>query len=149
MKFHELEVGMVVTHPPIVVEEAEMLAFSREYDPQWFHLDAERAREGRWGGLIASGWMTCSLAMRMAALTLLRDSDSFGSPGLERLRWVLPVRAGDSLRFEATVDHLRISSNRPELGIMRSTWRLFNQRDELVLEMEAVNLYDLASAQGT
>ena len=144
MKFHELEVGMVVTHPPVVVEEAEMLAFSHQYDPQWFHLDEARAREGRWGGLIASGWMTCGLAMRMAANTLLRDSDSFGSPGLERVRWVLPVRAGDSLRFEATVDHLRISSSRPELGIMRSTWRLFNQHDELVLELEAVNLYDLA-----
>lgn len=144
MKFKDFQVGMVITHPPVQIDEEEMLVFARAYDPQWFHVDAERAEAGRWGGLIASGWLTCGLAMRMAVASALHDSESFGSPGLERLRWMHPVRAGDMLRFEGTVDALRISSHRDDLGIMRWTWRLFNQRDQQVLELEATNLFELA-----
>ena len=144
MKFKDFEVGMVVRHGPLTVTEEEMLEFARRYDPQWFHLNAERAREGRWGGLIASGWLTGGLAMRMVTDAALHDSDSFGSPGLDRLRWMLPVRPGDALRLEARVDSKRISSSRSDLGIIRWTWSLFNQNDEQVLELEATNLFDLA-----
>ncbi|MBV2182823.1 MAG: MaoC family dehydratase [Castellaniella sp.] len=143
MKFKEFEPGMVIRHGPVTVTEAEMLAFARSYDPQWFHVDEKRARDSRWGGLIASGWMTCGLAMRMAFESALHDSESFGSPGLERLRWILPVRPGDQLRLEATVDSKRISSSREDLGIMRWTWRLFNQADEQVLEVEVTSLFEL------
>lgn len=143
MRFKDFQVGMVISHPPVRVDEDEMLAFARKYDPQWFHLDAERAEEGRWGGLIASGWLTCGLAMRMVVNAALHDSESFGSPGLERLRWMSPVRAGDMLRLDATVDALRVSSSRDDLGIMRWTWRMFNQRDEQVLELEATSLFEL------
>ena len=145
MKFKEFEPGMVIRHGPVTVNEAEMLAFARTYDPQWFHVDAERARSGRWGGLIASGWMTCGVAMRLAVESALGDSESFGSPGLERLRWILPVRPGDQLRLEATVDSKRVSSSRDDLGIIRWTWRLFNQDDDQVLEVEATSLFDLGS----
>ncbi len=147
MKFKEFEVGMVIKHPPVVVDEQEMLAFAKAYDPQWFHVDAERAKGGRWGGLIASGWLTCGLAMRMAVDAALQDSESFGSPGLEKLRWLLPVRPGDALRLEATVDSVRTSSSRGDLGIMRWSWRMFNQRDEQVLELEATSLFDLGNAE--
>lgn len=143
MKFKELEPGMVIRHGPVVVDEAEMLEFSRRYDPQWFHVDAERAQAGRWGGLIASGWMTCGLAMRMAAEAVLQGSESFGSPGLERLRWILPVRAGDQLRLEATIDSKRVSSSRDDLGIVRWTWRLYNQADQHVFEVEVTSLFEL------
>ncbi|WP_322997035.1 MaoC family dehydratase [Castellaniella sp.] len=143
MKFKEFEPGQIIKHGPITVDEAEMLAFAKAYDPQWFHLDAARAEDGRWGGLIASGWMTCGLAMRMAAEAALAGSESFGSPGLERLRWMVPVRPGDQLRLEATVDSKRISSSRDDLGIMRWTWRLFNQNDQQVLELEVTSLFDL------
>ncbi|RTZ40747.1 MaoC family dehydratase [Candidimonas sp. SYP-B2681] len=146
MKFNEFKIGMVINHPPIVVDEQEMLAFAKSYDPQWFHVDAERAAEGRWGGLIGSGWLTCSLAMRMAVNAALSDSESFGSPGLERLRWMVPVRPGDALRLEATVDSVRTSSSRDDLGIMRWSWRVFNQRDEQVLDVEATSLFDLGQA---
>ena len=146
MKFKEFEPGQVIQHGPIAVDEAEMLAFARAYDPQWFHVDAERAREGRWGGLIASGWMTCGLAMRMATEAALHDSESFGSPGLERLRWTTPVRPGDQLRLEATVDTKRVSSTRDDLGIVRWTWRLYNQDDAQVLETEVTSLFDLGAA---
>jgi acyl dehydratase len=144
MKFEEFKVGMVVRHDPVTVDEQEMLAFARLYDPQWFHTDVERAASGRWGGLIGSGWLTCSLAMRMAVEAALTDSESFGSPGVERLRWMNPVRPGDRLRLEATVDSKRVSSSRSDLGIMRWTWRLYNQTDEQVLEVETTSLFSLS-----
>ena len=143
MKFNEFKAGMVIKHPAVTVNQEEMLAFARAYDPQWFHTDVERAGEGRWGGLIASGWMTCSIAMRMAVEAALNGSESFGSPGVEKLRWLLPVRPGDEVRLEATVDTIRTSSSRSNLGIMRWTWRMYNQRDEQVLEVEATSLFDL------
>jgi len=146
MQFNEFKAGMVITHPPVVVTQEEMLAFAKAYDPQWFHVDADRAGAGRWEGLIASGWLTCSIAMRMVVDAALHDSESFGSPGLEKLRWLAPVRPGDTLRLEATVDSVRVSSSRDDLGIMRWTWRVFNQEDNPVLELEATSLFDLAAS---
>jgi len=146
MKFSEFQIGMVITHPPVVVDRESMLAFARQYDPQWFHTDPERAESGRWGGLIASGWQTCSLAMRMAVDSALVGSESFGSPGVDKIRWLVPVREGDALRLEITVDSVRISSTRDDLGIVRWSWRMFNQRDEQVLELEATSLFDLGTA---
>ncbi len=146
MKFKDIAVGTVIHHGPVTVDEAEMLEFARAYDPQWFHIDADRARQSRWGGLIASGWFTCGLAMRMATEAVLNDSESFGSPGLERLRWMHPVRPGDQLRLEATIDSKRVSSSRADLGIVRWTWRLFNQADQQVLDVEVTNLFELQAS---
>lgn len=134
---------MVIHNGPITVSEEQMLEFSRAYDPQWFHIDANQAKSSRWGGLIASGWMTCGLAMRMAVEAVLDGSESFGSPGLERIRWILPVRPGDQIRLEATIDSKRVSSSREDLGILRWTWRVYNQNDEQVLELEATSLFEL------
>lgn len=147
MKFAEFKEGMVITHPPVVVGEEEMLGFAQRYDPQWFHTDSQRAQEGRWDGLIGSGWMTCALAMRMLVDVALHDSEAFGSPGVEDLRWLKPVRPGDALRMETTVLSVRRSASRPELGILKWTWRLFNQHDEQVLELTATSLFDLATQQ--
>lgn len=144
MKFNDFRVGMVISHPPVVVTSEEMLAFARAYDPQYFHVDETAAQESRWGGLIGSGWLTCGIAMRMAYESALKGSESFGSPGLERLRWPKPVRPGDALRFEATVESKRVSSSRSDLGILRWTWRMFNQDNDLVLELEATNMFELA-----
>lgn len=149
MKFSEFRNGMVIRHEPVVLSQEEMIAYAKLYDPQWFHTDVARAEEGRWGGLIGSGWLTCSLAMRMAVQAALHDSESFGSPGVERIRWMLPVRPGDALRLEITVDSVRVSSSREDLGIVRWTWRMYNQRDEQVLELEATSLFDLAAGQGS
>lgn len=147
MKFAEFEVGMVIKHPLVPVTREEMLDFAQKYDPQSFHIDDKQAEEGHWGGLIASGWLTCGKAMRMAVDSALHDSESFGSPGLERLRWVLPVRAGDSIRLEATVISKRVSSSRSDLGIIRWNWDVFNQRDERVLELEATSMFELKVLQ--
>lgn len=146
MKFNEFKVGMVITHPPVIVTQDQMLAFAKAYDPQWFHVDVERAGTGRWEGLIGSGWFTCGIAMRMIVDVALHDSESFASPGLEKIRWLMPVRPGDALRLEATVDSVRVSSSRDDLGILRWTWRVFNQDDTQVLELEATSLFDLAAS---
>jgi acyl dehydratase len=148
MKFNEMKPGMVIKSGPVTVDETVMLEFARQYDPQWFHVDAQRAQGGRWAGLIASGWLTCALAMRMATDSVLSDSESFGSPGLEKLRWMHPVRAADQLRLESTIDTVRTSSSRSDLGIVRWTWRVYNQNDQQVLETEVTSLFDLAAQGG-
>ncbi len=149
MKFSEFRNGMIIHHEPVVLGQEEMIAYAKQYDPQWFHTDVDKAEAGRWGGLIGSGWLTCSLAMRMAVQAALHDSESFGSPGVERIRWMLPVRPGDALRLEITVDSVRVSSSREDLGIVRWTWRMYNQRDEQVLEVEATSLFDLGQGQAS
>jgi len=144
MKFADLREGMVISCGPVSVSEPEVLAFARQYDPQWFHTDVQRAKEGRWGGLIASGWHTCALAMRMAVDGILHDSESFGSPGLGEVRWRVPVRPGDTLCLEARVHAARRSSSRPDLGIINWAWVVYNQHKEAVLELDATSLFDLA-----
>jgi len=146
MKFADLHVGMVIKSASVTVDEDEMLAFSQRYDPQWFHVDAARARTGVWKGLIASGWMTGSIAMRLAVDAFLHDSDSFGSPGLDSLKWLHPVRAGDTLRLEVTIDGIRKSSSKPDLRIVSATWRLFNQDNVQVVEIIATHLFDVNTA---
>jgi acyl dehydratase len=127
-----------------VVDEAEMLAFARRFDPQPFHVDAEAAVRTPFGGLIASGWFSVSLFMRLYVDAVLSDSTSQGSPGLSELRWLLPVRAGDVLRGTLTVLDATPSQTRPGRGtvglrgellrgpdpVVRMTFRgLFGRRD--------------------
>jgi len=144
MKFAELVPGMVVEAGPVQITHDEMLEFAQRYDPQFFHVNEQQAQASHWGGIIGSGWLTCAVAMRMACDAVLHDSESFGSPGVEKLRWLAPVRPGDSLRLEATIDTVRVSASRPDLGIVRWTWRVFNQHDVQVMEVEATNLFALS-----
>ena len=144
MRFADLHAGQVIETGTATLTEAEIVAFARDYDPQWFHTDAERARRGPFGGLIASGWQTCGIAMRLAAQTVLEGSESFASPGLEDLRWTAPVRAGDVLRLHIEVLETRRSASRSALGILRWRWKLHNQREELVLDLVATSLFDLS-----
>jgi len=143
MKFADFKEGMVIKHGPVHVSEADILDFARRYDPQWFHIDVARAQASRWGGLIASGWHTCALAMRMAVEGFLHDSDAFGSPGLGQVRWRVPVRPGDDLCLHAKVDAVRRSSSRENLGVVTWTWSVLNQQGEVVLELETTGLFDL------
>ena len=145
MKFAQFKPGMVVKGGPVQISESDILAFANQFDPQWFHTNPERAAQGRWGGLIASGWHTCAIAMRMAVDAIFHDSDSFGSPGLGEVRWRVPVRPGDTLRLEAKVMGVRASSQRDDLGIVTWVWAVFNQHNEIVLEIDATNLFDLGA----
>ena len=139
MKFAEFQAGQVLEAGPHVVSEAEILAFAGQWDPQWFHTDPEAARTGPFEGLIASGWHTCGIAMRLAAQAFLAGSESYASPGLAYVKWPQPVRPGDALRLRATVLEARTSSR--GLGVLRWRWQLFNASGTEVLDLEATSLF--------
>jgi acyl dehydratase len=145
MRFAQFHAGQVIEAGPHEVTEQAVLAFARDFDPQWFHADPAAAEGGRWGGLIASGWHTCAIAMRLVVDAALRGSESFASPGLQYVKWLHPVRPGDRLRLRAEVIEARTAAHRPELGILRWRWQLRNQDDTPVLELEATSLFDLAT----
>jgi acyl dehydratase len=144
MKFTEFHAGQVIEAGPYSVSEAELLRFATAYDPQWFHADPKAAAEGRFGGLIASGWHTCAIAMRLGADAALEGSESFASPGVAHIKWPHPVRPGDALALRATVLDTRRSRTQPTLGILRWRWQLLNQRGLEVLDLEVTSLFDLA-----
>jgi acyl dehydratase len=143
MKFAQFHVGQVIEAGPYTITEAEILQFASAYDPQWFHTDPEAARKGPFGGLIASGWHTCGIAMRLVAEHVLRDSESFASPGVSDVRWPHPVRPGDVLSLRLTVNEVRRSAKRPELGIVQWSWRMRTQEDRTVLELEGTSMFNL------
>lgn len=143
MKFAEFHPGQVIEAGPYAVSEDELLRFATAYDPQWFHTDPEAAARGPFGGLIASGWHTCGIAMRLVADAALAGSESFASPGLAYVKWPNPVRPGDTLRLKATVLETRVSSSKASLGILRWRWQLFNTAGHEVLDLEATSLFKL------
>ena len=144
MKFAELHEGQVIEAGPYTVDADEIARFATAFDPQWFHVDPEAAAHGPFGGIIASGWHTCSIAMRLAVDRILTGSEAVASPGVAYIRWPNPVRAGDSLTLRAEVLEARRSRSQPDLGVMRWRWRLFNQLGQEVLESEATSLFNLA-----
>ena len=144
MKFAEFHAGQVIEAGPFHLTEDEVLRFADTYDPQWFHNDPEAAARGRFGGLIASGWQSCGIAMRLAADAALKGSESFASPGIAAIRFPHPVRPGDDLRLRATVIEVRRSERKPGLGILRWRWQLFNQQATEVLDLEVTSLFDLS-----
>jgi acyl dehydratase len=143
MKFAEFHAGQVIEAGPYELSEAELLDFARRYDPQWFHTDAQAAAGGIHGGLIASGWQTCGIAMRLVTEAALEGSESFASPGLGYVKWLHPVRPGDRLTVRATVLETRRAASRPTLGILRWRWQLYNDDQREVLDLEATSLFDL------
>lgn len=143
MKFADFYPGQVIKAGPYAVDEAEILSFAFAYDPQWFHTSPEAARKGRFGGVIASGWQTCSIAMRLVADRALAGSESFASPGLAYVKWPHPVRPGDKLSLNATVIEARRSRTNGSMGILRWRWQLFNAECREVLDLEATSLFDL------
>jgi acyl dehydratase len=145
MKFAEFHPGQVIEAGPYVLTEAELLAFAKAYDPQWFHTDPVASAQGRFGGLIASGWNTCCIAMRLAVDAALAGSESFASPGLDHVKWPHPVRPGDALSLRATVIETRRSSSQATLGILRWRWQLFNAAGTEVLDLQATSLFDLSA----
>lgn len=113
----------------------QITTFAREYDPQTYHTDEEAAKSSPFGGLIASGWQTCSVAMRLMCDGYLLRTSCIGSPGLEELRWIKPVRPGDSLRLHTTVLEQTPSQKNPARGTVKFRWDVLNQKDEVVCTM--------------
>ncbi len=120
--------------------EAEIIDFAVKYDPQDFHIDAEKAASGPFGGLIASGWHTASAVMRLYVEHYLSKASSLGSPGLDELRWLAPVRPADVLSVRAKVLVVRRSNSKPDRGLVHTLTEVFNQHNVLVMRMKAVNV---------
>lgn len=144
MKFAEFQAGQVIEAGPYRVRESQVIGFATEYDPQWFHTDPESAPGGPFGGLIASGWHTCAIAMRLVVDAALRGSESFASPGVSYVKWPNPVRPGDELRLRATVIEARRGSSKSSLGILRWRWQLFNGAGLEVLDSEVTSMFELS-----
>lgn len=136
----DLTPGEVVEVGSYPVPEEEVLDFARRYDPQPFHLDAEAGRRTHFGGLVASGWHTAGMMMRMMVDHVLSPETSLGSPGVDELRWLKPVRPGDVLRLRLTVLEVRRSRSRPEMGSTRQRVEVLNQEGEVVMSMLALGL---------
>ena len=145
MKFIDITPGRVIELGPRAVTEAEIIEFARRYDPQYFHVDPARAAASRWRGLIASGWMTASIAMELVVPGILEGSGSIGSPGVDKLEWLHPVRPGDELRLKVTVLDAHVSKS-GSTGVVRWEWQLDNQKDIAVLRMVATSLFDMGAA---
>jgi len=125
----------------VTVGEDEIVAFARQYDPQPFHIDPEAAKDGPFGGLVASGWHTTALFMGMFVRAILLDTASEGSPGVEEIRWTAPVRPGDTLTGRVTVDEVRESATNPRRGTVFTTSEVFNQDGVLVLRMKGRSFF--------
>jgi acyl dehydratase len=138
--FEDYRPGLVVTAGPLRVSEAEILEFARRYDPQPMHTDAEAARVGQFGGLIASGWHTAALMMRLVATEFLSPESGLASPGIDELRWLKPVRPGDALSLRATVIEARPSRSKPDQGIVRSLAEIVNQNGEVVMTLKPISI---------
>lgn len=119
------------------VTKEEILAFAREYDPQPFHLDEAAARASLLGGLCASGWHTCAIAMRMMVDGYLWRTASMGAPGVEETRWRRPLFAGDTVTLYRRVLERRTSQSKPRMGLTRFAYELENERGETVMTMSA------------
>lgn len=134
-------IGKVIDLGTCVVSREEVLEFARRYDPQPFHTDDEAATQSIYGGLIASGWHTCALMMRLLYDGLIKRAASLGSPGIDSVRWLKPVRPGDTLRATMTITETRASTRKPDRGLIKSKWEVYNQNHELVMTMEGMGMY--------
>jgi acyl dehydratase len=139
--FDDLAPGATVDLGKKTVSEEEILRFGREFDPQPFHVDPQAARNSIFGGVIASGWHTCSIAMRLLVDGVLSHSSSLGSPGVEQIRWVKPVRPGDTLHAVLTVQEVRQSQSKPDRGTARIHIDVTNQAGDLVMWMESFGMF--------
>ncbi len=139
--FEDFLVGERVHLGSVDITEAAIVEFANEFDPQPFHIDPEAAKETPFGGLIASGWHTCALYMRLMCDGMLNDSSSQGASGMEEVRWLNPVRPGDTLTAHFTVLDARRSSTKPRRGTVKFRSEMTNQDGEVVLSMMGRGLY--------
>ena len=142
MYLEEYSVGMDREFGSKTVSKEEIIRFASEFDPQPFHLDEEAAKDSMFGELVASGWHTCSMLMRMLCDEfLLDDVGSLGSGGVDNIRWKKPVRPNDTLRVQSRVTEVRPSESKPDRGIVKSQYSVLNQDDQLVMTIESMGFF--------
>ena len=134
--FEDFQAGQELALKPCMVTRAEIVAFAAEYDPQPFHLDESAGADTLLGGLAASGWHTCALFMRMMYDGWLKDSASMGSPGVDTLKWMRPVRPGETLSGRSVVLETRASQSRPDRGFVRMRHEVVDARGDPVMVLE-------------
>lgn len=144
--FEDFTVGRRFETRGVTLSEAQILDFAWQWDPQPFHIDKEAAGDWGYGGLIASGFHTLCAAFRMVVQARIFTAASLGSPGVDKLRWLRPVRPGDTLRVELEVLEARLSQSKPDRGLVTLLYRVFNQRREEVMRLEAVQILRRAPA---
>ena len=138
--FEDYRPGAVFAAGAIGVDEADIIDFARNYDPQAMHTDPAAAARGPFGGLIASGWHTAALMMRLFAEHFLSPASSIASPGLDELRWLKPVRPGDTLTGWVFCADKAPSRSRPTMGVIHEQWEVTNQKGELVMTTRGINM---------
>lgn len=131
--WEDFPVGRTFEYGSRQFSEQEIIDFARDWDPQRFHTDPAQARNTPFGGIVASGWHTGCVMMRMMCDAYLNESSCIGSPGIDEWRFARPVRPGDTLRYRATVLEARPSASKPDRGIVKWRWELLNQLDEVVV----------------
>lgn len=139
--FEDFRVGETIEMGRRLVDRDEVIRFAKEFDPQPFHVDEAAAKESFFGSLIASGWHTVGMVMRMMCDSYLLDSASLGSPGVDNVKWLHPVRPGDTIRAMRTVLEARTSRSKPDVGIVKSRWEVYNQDEVLVMTMEGYGMF--------
>jgi acyl dehydratase len=145
--FEDYRVGMVSEFGDSVVTAKEIVEFARRYDPQTMHTDQAAAAKGEFGGLIASGWHTAALMMRLFVEHWLPKA-ALVSPGIDELRWTRPVRPGDVLHVRVTVLEANRSRSKPDRGMVRSLVEVLNQQGDVVMTMKPMNLLRCRSTAG-
>ena len=139
--WEDLQVGQVRQLGQIKPTREDIIAFAKQFDPQPFHLDDDAAKASVFGALCASGWHTCALAMRLMVTEFLCHTSSMGSPGLENIKWLKPVFPDDELRLQTTVLETKPMGKRPDIGMTRNLWEMFNQHGDKVLHMEGWGMF--------
>ncbi|MFZ6644405.1 MaoC family dehydratase [Undibacterium sp. TJN25] len=139
--FEDFAPGTIIQVGSRTVTEEEILSFATQFDPQPFHIDQDAATHSIFGGVIASGWHTCSLMMRLVVDGFIKDAASMGSPGVEEIRWILPVRPGDTLTVSIETLEATPSQSKPDRGVTLSMWRAFNQKGELVATIKGKGMF--------
>ncbi len=139
--FEDFVVGQTIQIGSRSVSEEEIISFAKQFDPQPFHVDAEAASQSIFGGIIASGWHTCGLIMRLMVDGFLADSTSMGSPGVDEIRWITPVRPGDTLSVSTTILDVKPSKSKADRGVVWTEWRARNQHGELVATIKGMGMF--------
>lgn len=144
--FEDFEVGKTIEIGKRTVTEEEIIAFATQFDPQPFHVDRNAAAESIYGGIIASGWHTCSMMMRLMVDGFLRNAASMGSPGVDEVRWIKPVRGGDTLTVTTTALEKRPSTSKHDRGVVVTVWTATNQDGEVVATVKGMGMFGRRTA---
>jgi len=139
--FEDYAPGEVFEFGQYEVTEQEIIGFARQYDPQPFHVDPEAAKASPYEGLIASGWMTAALAMRMVCEHFIPPQSSMGSPGVDQVRWLHPVRPGDRLRMRVSILAVQRSRSKPDRGVVTVRQEVINQHQQTVMSLDGKSMH--------